>query len=565
MDKKSLEKTRKHKQTVWIVTGLCVACFAAGVSVPLLMDAHKSDDLAKVENIYGLLKDRWFYGNQVEDLDSRLAEQAIAGMTTLEEDPHTNYFNLEEAKAFSQSLAGSNVGVGISFYRNADDEMTVRDVFLDSTADKAGLRTGDVLVKVGTKETKGLPNEEITQTIQNYEGQKLPVEVRRGDELLTLTLEPGEYDSTVVCETVDGIGIIDLSSFSENSGREFASAVKKLESQGVRNVIIDLRGNTGGYLSAAKDISEVLLPKDSVIFQEKDKDGNIRKLRTEQEGQADFDRIVILQDGSSASASEVLIGALKDNLDNVTTVGTQTYGKGTEQVSVPFTDGTSLKYTIAEWLTPSGESINRTGFAPDVEVGLSPVRTVTYPGMEEGEVIVPDSVNELADDILCELRKAGISVSDRKYLNYYPIAQAKAWLSGHSQVESQDLLALKNYLWQKPGDRPGVETVLERMCVNPMQDKVNGIRAMAVDVRTEFDAAISDASKPNAGSKALIKLRGELVRLYNEQQKLAASVQSDGEKALTDGLLADMEQINRKAHEAVGFTYTPLEQLAALQ
>ena len=358
VDKKSLEKTRKHKQTAWIVTGLCAACFAAGVSVPLLMDAHKSDDLAKVENIYGLLKDRWFYGNQVEDLDSRLAEQAIAGMTTLEEDPHTNYFNLEEAKAFSQSLAGSNVGVGISFYRNADDEMTVRDVFLDSTADKAGLRTGDVLVKVGTKETKGLPNEEITQTIQNYKGQKLPVEVRRGDELLTLTLEPGEYDSTVVCETVDGIGIIDLSSFSENSGREFTSAVKKLESQGVRNVIIDLRGNTGGYLSAAKDISEVLLPKDSVIFQEKDKDGNIQKLKTEQEGQADFDRIVILQDGSSASASEVLIGALKDNLDNVTTVGTQTYGKGTEQVSVPFTDGTSLKYTIAEWLTPSGESIN---------------------------------------------------------------------------------------------------------------------------------------------------------------------------------------------------------------
>ena len=178
---------------------------------------------------------------------------------------------------------------------------------------------------------------------------------------------------------------------------------------------------------------------------------------------------------------------------------------------------------------------------------------------------VPDTVNELADDILCELRKNGIPVSDRKYLNYYPIAQARAWLSGHASVQPDDLLALKNYLWQKPGDRPGVETVLERMCVNPMQDKVNGIRAMAVDVRTEFDAAISDASKPNAGSKALIKLRGELVRLYNEQQKLAASVQSDGEKALTDGLLADMEQINRKAHEAVGFTYTPLEQLAALQ
>lgn len=184
---------------------------------------------------------------------------------------------------------------------------------------------------------------------------------------------------------------------------------------------------------------------------------------------------------------------------------------------------------------------------------------------EVAAIPVSDAANELADDILCQLRKDGVSVSDRKYLNYYPIAQAKAWLSGHAQVESQDLLALKNYLWQKPADRPAVESTLNRMCVNPMQDKVNGIRAMAMDVQTEFDANRADTNKPNAGSKALIKLRGELVRLYGEQQKLAASAQSDGETALTDELLADMERINKQAHEAVGFTYTPLGQLAALQ
>ena len=184
---------------------------------------------------------------------------------------------------------------------------------------------------------------------------------------------------------------------------------------------------------------------------------------------------------------------------------------------------------------------------------------------EVAAIPVPDAANELADDILCQLRKDGIPVSDRKYLNYYPIAQAKAWLSGHAQVESQDLLALKNYLWQKPADRPVVESTLNRMCVNPMHDKVSSVRAMAVDVQTEFDANRADTNKPNAGSKALIKLRGELVRLYGEQQKLAASAQSDGETALTDGLLADMERINKQAHEAVGFTYTPLGQLAALQ
>ena len=109
-----------------------------------------------------------------------------------------------------------------------------------------------------------------------------------------------------------------------------------------------------------------------------------------------------------------------------------------------------------------------------------------------------------------------------------------------------------------------MEAALERMCVNPMQDKVNNLRAMALDVQAEFDANRADAGKSNAGNKALIKLRGELVRLYGEHRKLAAAAQSDVEKALTDTLLIDMEQINRKAHEAVGFTYTPLGQLAAL-
>lgn len=180
-------------------------------------------------------------------------------------------------------------------------------------------------------------------------------------------------------------------------------------------------------------------------------------------------------------------------------------------------------------------------------------------------VLVPDAANELADDILCELRKNGVSVSDRKYLDYYPIAQAKAWLSGHASVESTDLLALKNYLWKLPGDLANVEAVLNRLCINPMQSKVNDIRGMAMEAQEDFNAAKDEQNIPNAGSKALIKLRGELVRLYGMQQDLAGAAQSDSEKTLTGGLLSDLEQISRQAHEAVGFTYAPLEQLAALQ
>jgi len=184
---------------------------------------------------------------------------------------------------------------------------------------------------------------------------------------------------------------------------------------------------------------------------------------------------------------------------------------------------------------------------------------------EVSAVPVPDAANELADDILCELRKNGVPVSDRKYLGYYPIAQAKAWLAGHTQVESTDLLALKNYLWRLPGDRAMVESTLQRMCVNPMLDKANDIRAMAMEARDEYEAARSDQGKSNAANKALIKLRGELLRLFGMQQKLEAEAQSDNERALTAELLQDMEQLSRQAHEAVGFTYIPLDQLATLQ
>ena len=184
---------------------------------------------------------------------------------------------------------------------------------------------------------------------------------------------------------------------------------------------------------------------------------------------------------------------------------------------------------------------------------------------EVSDIPVPDSVNELADDILCELRKSGVPVSDRKYLNYYLIAQAKAWLSGHTAVEPIDLLALKNYLWQKPGDRAVVEATLNRMCVNPMQDKVNSIQAMALEALNDFDDARESASKPSGEARALQKFRGELVRLYGMQQDLVNTAQSDSERALADSLLEDLEQSNRQASQSVNFTCMPLNELAAMQ
>lgn len=181
---------------------------------------------------------------------------------------------------------------------------------------------------------------------------------------------------------------------------------------------------------------------------------------------------------------------------------------------------------------------------------------------EVAAIPVPDAVNELADDILCELRKS-VTVSDRKYLGYYPIAQAKAWLSGHDKVETSDLLALKNYLWRLPADREKVENVLNRLCVNPMQEKADNLRAMALESQSDFKEACGDG-RTDLARKAFIKLRGELVRLYQKQCELRTAAQSDSEIALTDSLLADMEDISRHAHEETGFTCTPLSEIAAL-
>ena len=179
---------------------------------------------------------------------------------------------------------------------------------------------------------------------------------------------------------------------------------------------------------------------------------------------------------------------------------------------------------------------------------------------EVAAVSVPDAVNELMDDILCELRK-DVPVSDRKYLNYYPIAQAKAWLEGHSAVQSADLLTLKDYLWYKPADIPTVEATLTRMCVNPMQDKVNDIWWMAKGVSEDLDNTVGEGAEPR---KAFRKFRAELIRVYGLYSDLVGKAQGDNEKKLLEGLLSDMENLSRSAHEKYGFTPMPLKELAEL-
>lgn len=384
----------KKKQTI-IVTALCLVCFMAGILVPIIYQrASGSSSDSKMDYIKKVLENDWYYADQVEDLDSLLMEQALTGMTTLDIDPHTNYFSLEQAKQFSSSLQGTSTGLGIQFYQQEDGNIYVKYVFINSTTDDAGLKSGDVITKIGDLDLTHSTTDEIATYIQDREGKTIDVDYVRDGQTTSVKLTPSEYDSTVICNIYDGYGEIILNSFSSHSGDDVADAMARLKDAGIPKIILDLRNNTGGYLSAAIEIASTFLPSDTVVFYEEDKDKNITEVKTDDSyGQIEIDQIVVLQNDQTASASEALIGALKSHLkDKVTLVGQTTYGKGTEQTTVPFEDGTSIKYTVARWLTPDKESIHEKGFEPDVAVEDTSIGSVNYTEMKEDDVIVADKV-----------------------------------------------------------------------------------------------------------------------------------------------------------------------------
>ena len=195
----------------------------------------------------------------------------------------------------------------------------------------------------------------------------------------------------------------------------------------------------------------------------------------------------------------------------------------------------------------------------------APVSTVSLAELEamQDEVLqvsVPDSINELMDDILCELREKGIHISDRKYFNYAPIVQAKAWLCGRDQVEPSDLNVLCAYLWTAPEERTIIGATLERMCNDPLKNRLDSILAQAVEGYQEFE---DSADAPPA--RRIGKLRDEFMSLYVPLNELLTSAQSDGEKEKINACLAELEQYSRKAHEAVEFSYVPLQEIYALK
>lgn len=360
-DEKEARLRKRRKIIASIVA--CALLFTSGIGVGTLIAGNGSAKKDKLSTLYRVMSELWYFRNEEENLEEKLNDGAMKGLVNAAGDIHTRYFTKEEADSFVSSLSGDLVGIGVQYNSTL---RIISKVFDQSPAQKAGIQPGDEIVAVDgqrvTSET------DLPSIITGKEGTSVVITVNRDGKEITLPCVREYVETSVSHKMDDTVGIVSLMTFGETTGKAFGEALHQLKDKGATDLIIDLRNNGGGYVTSALEVASYLLPQDSIVLQEKKSDGTIRQNKTIRTIQpVSFDSITVLINGETASAAEVLTSSLKE-LMNATVVGTLSYGKGTVQTSIPFKDGSMVKYTSAEWLTSKGNAINGVGITPDIEI-----------------------------------------------------------------------------------------------------------------------------------------------------------------------------------------------------
>ncbi|PKM51322.1 MAG: hypothetical protein CVV02_06880 [Firmicutes bacterium HGW-Firmicutes-7] len=366
----------KRDYLLGIITGVLVCVVIIGVLkinnyVPEMLDAaDKEYDslLEKLADIDKVLDSKYY-----EDFDEdTLLEAAYKGYVSGIGDPYTSYFSKEQFDLFLEDSAGSYEGIGVvvTFGENGED-IEVLSPFAGSPGEKAGVRQGDRILKVDGLDISGMTLEEAVKLIKGPKGSSVVLSVyrKKDDKILDVSIVRDVINmETVTYEMLEGnIGYLNISGFQEVTYDQFMEALKSLEKQGQEGMIIDLRNNPGGLVYIVAQIADELLKEGLIVYTE-DKDGKREEIFSDEKHQ--FNKpLVVLVNEYSASASEILAGAIKDH-EVGTIVGEKTFGKGLVQGSYQLEDGSAIKVTIAKYFTPSGNYIHKIGIVPDVEVQL---------------------------------------------------------------------------------------------------------------------------------------------------------------------------------------------------
>jgi len=323
-------------------------------------------DYSEVERVYDLLRENYDGELSVEQLLAGLK----GGLVEASGDAYTEFLTAEEADEFNKQLSGTFSGIGAELGKDEDGNLIIVAPIDGFPADKAGLRSRDVILLVDDTNASGMSIQEAVSRIRGKSGSDVKLTVLRNDtERLEFTITRANITvPSVDSEILDGnVGYLEITQFWTDTDRLAREAVREFQQAGVKKVILDLRGNPGGSLDAAVDVASIWLPSGKTVLEERRDGKTIQVYKAAGNALLEGVDTIVLIDEGSASASEIVAGALKDN-GAATLLGQRSYGKGSVQQIIPLRDGSELKVTIAKWYRPSGENIDEKGIAPDVSV-----------------------------------------------------------------------------------------------------------------------------------------------------------------------------------------------------
>ena len=370
---KTVEFTLLEVVIIILITGIAVS-ITSGLIVYnnydklFVKDENKNskEELSEFIGVYNEIID-----NYVEEVDKKeLIEYAISGMYSYLGDDFSVYLDKENTETLEEQLEGEYTGIGIEMYTTIDEdgnpkETIINRVFSNTPAEEAGLKSGDLLIKVDGEDV--VDAGWISDTIKKGSKDSYEITYKRDGEEFTVTLTKKRVlIDSVSSSTYGSVGYIKIDTFSNVTYAQMKDNLNKFDDS-IKSLVIDLRGNTGGYLQAAYNISDLFIEEGKNIYQLKDRNEKIDIYKAKEGIYKKFNKIVVLIDGQSASASEVLTLALKESAGAVV-VGTKSFGKGTVQDTKILESGSMVKYTSAYWLSPNGNSINKVGIEPDILV-----------------------------------------------------------------------------------------------------------------------------------------------------------------------------------------------------
>ncbi len=424
-----MEKNNKYIFRIIYALGLV---FAILLSVVFTSAYYKifyvgSNDYMTLDKVYEELERNYY-----KEIDEEtLYGGAILGMVNALEDPYSTYMNPEETEQFSMMLENQFVGIGVQIEQTISGGYITK-VFEDSPAERAGLAPGDVFSTVDGENVLEMTIDELSSLVRGPEGSEVEVGIKRAgeEEDLIFKIKRESIELVDLTYTMYGtnndIGYIKINDFTGDIHSQFSTAYKELKLKGMNSLVIDVRNNGGGYLEEVLNIVNMFVDDSKPIYQEKIKDEITDKVygnKTKEDIE-----IAVLINENSASASELLAASLNE-INDSKLIGMTTFGKGTAQTAKTYSDGSTLKYTYAQWLTPDGNWINEVGVSPDIELELNP--EFYYSKVLTSESLSIDTVSVQVSNAQLILNKLGYQTREDGYFGEDTLVAVKDFQIKH--------------------------------------------------------------------------------------------------------------------------------------